>query len=163
METSRRLWVLAVVLGVGGCAYEDASTPPVTAPLSKAPASSSGGGGTPPVAAPGKQLTAPAAPTATRGEAKNADAPPLEPPKTGAAKGVALTEAQIAKIKTLPAAEQDAALKQAVCPISGDHLGTMGTPFKIALEGRTVYLCCDGCEDKAKQDPKAVLATLDKR
>ena len=56
-------------------------------------------------------------------------------PKTEAAKGASLTDAEIAKIKTLPADEQDAALKQAVCPVSGDHLGNMGTPFKISGRG----------------------------
>ena len=57
----------------------------------------------------------------------------------------------------------DAALKQAVCPVSGEHLGSMGTPFKITAEGRTFYLCCDGCVDKVKEDPKGVLAKLDKK
>ena len=33
METSRRLWVLAVVLGLGGCAGEDTSQPPAGAPV----------------------------------------------------------------------------------------------------------------------------------
>ena len=47
--------------------------------------------------------------------------------------------------------------------MSGDHLGSMGTPFKITAEGRTFYLCCDGCEDKVKEDPKGVLAKLDNK
>jgi YHS domain-containing protein len=170
METRRRLWVLAVVLGVGGCAGEDATAPPAAAPVSKAPASpgagrveTTRGGGMPAEAGPGKNALTPKAPAATGGEAKQDEAPPLEPPKTGAANKVSLTEAQIAKIKTLPSAEQDAALKQAVCPVSGEHLGSMGTPFKITAEGRTFYLCCDGCEDKVKEDPRGVLAKLEKK
>lgn len=169
METSHRLWILAVVLGLGGCAGEDSSEPPAAAPVTKAPASPGGGkvevsgGGAPTEAASGKSVASPKAPAATGGDAKHDEAPPLEAPRTDAAKGVSLTEAQIAKIETLPAAEQDAVLKQAVCPVSGDHLGSMGTPFKITAEGRTFYLCCDGCEDKVKEDPKGVLAKLDNK
>lgn len=111
--------------------------------------------------APSDKNPAPSKAPAPTGAAKHDEAPPLEPPKTGSAKTVSLTEGQIAKIKTLPAGEQEAALKQAVCPISGDHLGSMGTPFKITAEGRTFYLCCDGCEDKVKENPKAAIAKLD--
>jgi hypothetical protein len=76
---------------------------------------------------------------------------------------VSLTDAQIAKIRTLPAAEQDPALAQAVCPVSGEHLGSMGTPYKITVENRTFYLCCGGCADEVKADPKGVIAKLDKK
>lgn len=52
--------------------------------------------------------------------------------------------------------------KQKVCPISGQELGSMGAPFKVTLEGgKTVLLCCDGCEDKAKADPEGTLAKVD--
>jgi len=170
METSRRLFVLAIALGLGGCGGEDPSTPPASAPVTKAPASPgsgkaevSGGGGVPTEAPASKSVATPKAPAATSGEAKHDEAPPLEAPKTGAAKEVSLTEDEIAKIRTLPAAEQDAALKQAVCPVSGDHLGAMDTPFKVTVLGRTFYLCCDGCEKKVKQDPQGVLAALDKK
>ena len=61
------------------------------------------------------------------------------------------------------AAEQDLALEQAVCPVSGEHLGKMGMPFKTAAGGRTFYLCCKNCEDDVKADPKAVIAKLDKK
>ena len=171
MQTSRRLCVLAIALGMGGCAGEDSSVPPAGAPITKAPASpgarkaevSGGGGGVATEASAGKSVTTPKAPAATSGDTKRDEAPPLEAPKTGAAKGVSLTEDEITKIKTLPAAEQDAALKQAVCPVSGDHLGAMETPVKVTALGRTFYLCCDGCESKVKKDPKGVLAALDKK
>ena len=69
-------------------------------------------------------------------------------------KPVKLTDAQIAKIKTLPVGEQEA-VKQAVCPVSGDHLGTMGTPFKISTEGRTFYLLATVVRTKSTPIPKA--------
>lgn len=95
-------------------------------------------------------------------EPKKADAKPsLEGPSTeaGAAK---LTDEEIAEIKKLPADEQASALAQAVCPVSGHNLGSMELPIKVSAEGRTFYLCCEGCEKKVKNDPKAVIAELDK-
>ena len=95
------------------------------------------------------------------------ESPKLEGPKTDAGKGdtaaVKLTPDEIAAIKELPAAEQDQAIKQAVCPVSGDHLGEMDKPIKVTAEGRTFFLCCEGCEDELKKDPKAVIAKLDAR
>lgn len=73
---------------------------------------------------------------------------------------VKLTEDEVAEIKKLPAGEQDSALKQAVCPVSGKNLGSMETPVKVSAEGKTFYLCCGGCKKKVAADPKAVLAKL---
>jgi hypothetical protein len=96
-------------------------------------------------------------------------APPLKNPNTdespkSASNGVQLSEKEIATIQTLPAADQAIALKQKVCPVSGGHLGEegMGAPVKITAEGRTFFLCCKGCEDDVKADPKAVIAKLGK-
>ena len=109
----------------------------------------------------------PAAPKT--GDTKKPDeSPKLEPPKaepkadtkTGAA-AAKLTPDEIAEIKKLPAAEQDLALKQALCPVSGHHLGSMEKPIKVTAEGRTFFLCCEGCEPDLKKDPKAVIAKLD--
>ena len=38
----------------------------------------------------------------------------------------------------------------------------MGKPFKITLKGRPVFLCCQSCEDKAKENPKETLAAIDR-
>ena len=79
--------------------------------------------------------------------------------RTPAAK---LSDKNLPQIKKLPAAEQDAAIAQAVCPVSTHNLGAMGKPLKVTAEGRTFYLCCDGCEDQFKADPKKFIAKLDK-
>lgn len=173
METSRRLWVLALMMGIGGCAGEDPSSPatgtagaggPTKPALNKVDTS---GGHAAAESAPASGTSTPAAPEPTKEDLKKGDAPSLEGPKTDASRDdatpVKLTAAEIAKIKTLPAAEQEVALKQAVCPVSGDHLGNMGAPFKVAAEGRTFYLCCKSCEDEVKANPKAVIAKLDKK
>lgn len=75
---------------------------------------------------------------------------------------VTLTEGEIAEIKKLPEDEAALALKQKVCPISGEHLGTeaMGTPIKVTAEGKTVFLCCGGCKKMFESDPKTALAKL---
>lgn len=172
MEKSRRLWVLALVLGLGGCAGEQSGSPaagtagaggPTRPAVNKVDSSSGRVAESAPASGKGTQTP----PAPSKDDSKKAEAPSLEGPKTDASHGdatpVKLTDAEIAKIKTLSAAEQDVALEQAVCPVSGDHLGKMGTPFKIAAEGRTFYLCCKGCEDDVKADPKAVIAKLDKK
>ena len=42
-----------------------------------------------------------------------------------------------------------------------NELGCMGVPYKLTIDGRTVFLCCEHCADAALKDPKATLATLD--
>jgi Cu(I)/Ag(I) efflux system membrane fusion protein len=65
-----------------------------------------------------------------------------------------------ANLAQLSAADREAALKQATCPISGKPLGAMGVPIKIELAGQSVFLCCEGCKEKALGDPQATLAKL---
>ena len=49
---------------------------------------------------------------------------------------------------------------QKACPVSGQPLGSMGVPYKVAVHGREVFLCCPGCEAKIKGDPEKYLAKL---
>jgi len=168
MEKSRRLWMLALMLGIGGCGGEESGSPAAGTAGAGGPTTSTAKNNYPssgPAAAPGTGTKA--APAASKDDSKKPDAPSLEGPKTDASHEdgtpVKLADAEIARIKALPAAEQDLALKQAVCPVSGEHLGKMGTPFKVVAEGRTFYLCCKSCQDDVKADPKAVIAKLDKK
>jgi Cu(I)/Ag(I) efflux system membrane fusion protein len=66
------------------------------------------------------------------------------------------------KLAKLEPADRVQAIAQGVCPISHEPLGSMGTPYKITLKGRPVYLCCQGCEAQARKDSDAVLSTLDR-
>ncbi len=50
--------------------------------------------------------------------------------------------------------------KQKVCPVMGSPLGSMGTPVKVTVEGRDVFLCCEGCRPAIEADPKKFLANL---
>jgi len=63
----------------------------------------------------------------------------------------------------LSAEDRVAALAQKVCPVGGDVLGgSMGTPVKVTVEGREVFLCCKGCEETLREDPAKYFAKLDK-
>ena len=62
----------------------------------------------------------------------------------------------------LSAEDRAAAEKQKVCPVSDEPLGSMGVPLKVEVKGRTVFLCCEGCEESLKNDPDKYLAKLDK-
>lgn len=47
------------------------------------------------------------------------------------------------------------------CVVSGETLGSMGSPIEVQVEGRTVLLCCSGCEASLRDDPEPYLAKLD--
>ncbi len=122
-----------------------------------------------PAAKPGDgKMEAPSAvPTAAPAPKAN-EAPKIEgPSKTDTSKpagsGVKLCAKELADIKELPQADQDAAIAQAVCPVSTHHLGSMGKPMKVTAEGRTFYICCDGCEEDVKTKGKEIVAKLDKQ
>jgi YHS domain-containing protein len=163
----RSAWAVIMLGAVVGCTGDDPSTAPSnpSAPnLPKAPEN--------PVVPPATHAETPKAdaakdmpPPAKAGDSKKPDEPPtIEGPKTqgkGDTAAAKLTPDEIAAIRELPAAEQEQALKQAVCPVSGEHLGEMGKPYKTSAEGRTFYLCCDNCQKEVKSDPKAVIAKLD--
>jgi uncharacterized protein (TIGR03000 family) len=56
-----------------------------------------------------------------------------------------------------------AAEEQRFCAVQeGIRLGSMGVPVKVTLKGQTVYLCCEGCEGKAKANPDQTLEKVRK-
>jgi len=59
--------------------------------------------------------------------------------------------------------EADKALieKQKLCLVAEEPLGSMGTPIKLTVKGRDVFLCCEGCRDAVMNDPDKFLAKLD--
>jgi hypothetical protein len=72
-----------------------------------------------------------------------------------------LTEAS-ATLAKLPSKERAAAESQKYCAVANtSFLGSMGAPIKLELNGKPVYLCCEGCEAKAKANPVATLAKVE--
>jgi YHS domain-containing protein len=56
--------------------------------------------------------------------------------------------------------DRELAKKQRTCPVSGEVLGAMGKPYKTSVKGKTVFLCCEGCEKELKDNPDKYLEKL---
>ena len=48
-------------------------------------------------------------------------------------------------VAALTKADQSGVARQKVCPVMGTKLGGHGTPVKVLIGERPVYLCCKGC------------------
>lgn len=47
----------------------------------------------------------------------------------------------------------DAAIRaQRVCPVMNQPLGAHGRPLKVVIDGRPIFVCCQGCIDKVVQN-----------
>jgi membrane fusion protein, copper/silver efflux system len=51
--------------------------------------------------------------------------------------------------------------EQTICPVTRVSLGSMGPATPVAVEGRTVWVCCDACVSKLKSASAKYLALLD--
>lgn len=80
------------------------------------------------------------------------------------AKSAREVEADIkAAFAELSPSDRAAAEMQRWCPnMPDDRLGSMGTPVRILIEGKPVFLCCADCEAGARANPKATLAKAEK-
>jgi len=59
--------------------------------------------------------------------------------------------------------DRELAELQKFCPVlAASRLGGMGTPVKLNIEGKTVFLCCSGCTKKALSNPNATLETVER-
>jgi hypothetical protein len=158
MKMIRKTALAALVLGgVVGCAGEPESAPVPVMPKNPPAVKKD-------IPAPSPAKTEPAP---GKEEPKKDSPPKVEGPKTGSAErapgAITLTADELAEIKKLPAEDQEAAIKQAVCPVSDEHLGEMGTPVKVSAAGRSFFLCCNNCQKDVKANPQAVIAKLDKK
>ena len=78
------------------------------------------------------------------------------------------TLATVKKLKKVAAAlaklspeDRQLAEEQRFCAVEEENLlGSMGKPVKLTIEGQPVFLCCAGCQDSAKADPKKTLAKV---
>jgi uncharacterized protein (TIGR03000 family) len=59
--------------------------------------------------------------------------------------------------------DRKAAETQRFCAVQeGIRLGSMGKPVKVVLKGQPVFLCCEGCEEKAKANPDQTVEKVKK-
>ena len=102
---------------------------------------------------------APPANTSSNGAmpAEPAAAPPAGEQPAGL--GGADSEITKALAQLLP---EDRALaeKQKICPVSGEKLGSMGTPKKLNVAGHVVFTCCESCAQTVTDEPEKYLAKI---
>ena len=65
-------------------------------------------------------------------------------------------------LASLSAEDRELARKQRVCPVSKAALGSMGTPVKVRVRDRDVFICCNGCEKELQANAEKYLAQLPK-
>ena len=64
-----------------------------------------------------------------------------------------------AALAKLPASDRAEADAQRWCAVMKDsRLGSMGTPVKVSINGKSVFLCCAGCKAKAAKNGAETLA-----
>jgi len=163
-------WSALVLAAFAGCAHDEPApaTPPPSETKTGATDALPAPGAAPslsgemkgPSAAPAGEMPKIEAPQPTAAPKEEAPAPKEEGKSAAAA--VSLSADEIAEVKKLPASESDQALKQLLCPVSGENLGSMGVPLKVTAAGQTFFLCCKGCNKDVLADPAAVVAKLKK-
>lgn len=79
------------------------------------------------------------------GEKKPAEAPKAA--ETGADVDVMGSDIEKA-LANLSEADRALAVKQKVCPVTKEPLGSMGEPIKIEKDGQALFICCEGCKEK---------------
>ena len=92
-----------------------------------------------------------------------APAPAAAPAKATAAtpadKEAAEREEALSK---LDPADRKLAEAQGYCALSGEPLGSMGPPVKVALGDDSVFVCCEGCSEGAAKNPEKTLERVAK-
>jgi Cu(I)/Ag(I) efflux system membrane fusion protein len=112
-----------------------------------------------------KESHSPGATPASAAAAAKMDSTPA-PAKMDSAPAAAKKdpEAKIqAALAKLSDADRSLAEQQKFCPVlPKSRLGSMGTPVRIEIDGKPVFLCCEACRDEALADPKATLIKAEK-
>jgi hypothetical protein len=78
----------------------------------------------------------------------------------GAGEGASEDRSPLANLDPL---DRPNAARQKICPVTRKALGSMGTPVRVALHNRIVFLCCSGCKAALEADPARYLAILEPR
>jgi YHS domain-containing protein len=87
--------------------------------------------------------------------------PQLELPQMQAPEAVADEADAIAEaLGKLSSTDRTLAEGQKVCPVTDMPLGCMGTPIKVSVNGRPVFICCEGCRQRLLAEPVKYLAKL---
>jgi hypothetical protein len=66
-----------------------------------------------------------------------------------------------AALEQLSPEDRALAEQQRICPIKQSELGSMGTPIKIMIKDKPVFLCCEHCKDEAMKNPDRTLQAVE--
>jgi len=66
-----------------------------------------------------------------------------------------------AALAKLSPSDRKLAEAQGTCPVLGTKLGSMGPPVKLTLQGKPVFLCCSGCDSKARSNETETLRKVE--
>jgi hypothetical protein len=94
------------------------------------------------------------------GAAQASPSPRGRPPKAEPARKESPAKTILPDVLKLPPADRDLAVRQDICPVTDEPLGSMGVPVKVIVEGKAVFLCCKGCERELRANAKKYLARL---
>ncbi len=109
---------------------------------------------------PGPGAKGPLKPEDAKPAEKKADAAPAKPLDVA---GTKLSDGEIAEISKIESeADRKIALEQKLCPVSGEHLGSMDKPVKVMVKDQAVFVCCGGCKKDVETKPAEALAKLGK-
>lgn len=82
--------------------------------------------------------------------------PQMPAPEVGTDGGGAIAKA----LAGLPPSDRTLAQRQKLCPVTDMPLGSMGTPVKVRVNGRPVFICCEGCRERLLAEPVKYLAKM---
>jgi hypothetical protein len=78
---------------------------------------------------------------------------PVPPPSVAVAPRVARAAPATITFAKATRADQAAINAHKVCKVSGEPLGSMGTPIKVSRGNSSVFLCCQGCVKSVQANP----------
>jgi hypothetical protein len=61
---------------------------------------------------------------------------------------------------TLSPEDRVLAERQKICPVTEAPLGSMGGPVRVVVNGRPVFICCEGCREPLLKSPAKYLSKL---
>ena len=89
--------------------------------------------------------------------------PAANPPASSATgEGSSDMEKMKAELAKLPPEDAASAEKQHVCLVTDKMLGTMGAPKKVDVDGKNIWICCEGCREELLNNKESYLAKLKK-
>lgn len=68
----------------------------------------------------------------------------------------------VTALASLSDEDREIAVAQKTCPVGGSLLGSMGTPIKVDVNGKPVFICCKGCKEPLLESPEDFLADASK-